>query len=220
MDAEATKIPADSFFNSPELSDITLRCGDNKIHAHKVILAQGSPYFRQLFAQKDEDKQDEVITLDGEPEALKGMLAWLYGLEYCGQDHYEYVETIDLARYPAETKTIDIWCSTAVGSKAYVLYLLALADAGTRYNVSRLVELAMERMPYALVRAHAHRDEALVRQIYAAEAPPEVKRLFAKRFVSILKDFHCKWTGKRDRESDALLLEIPQLALDAMHELL
>ncbi|KAK3634092.1 protein modification by small protein conjugation [Elasticomyces elasticus] len=156
------------FFNSPEHSDITLRSGDDEIHAHKVILAQGSPYFRQLFAQQDKDQQDETITLKGEPDALKGMLAWLYGLEYYGSDR---VENRDQARYPeGSTDVCRVWCSADAGSTAHALRRLA---PGGR-------DLAAAcRMPlrYAL----AHNDEALARKFYATDTPPELKRLFAER---------------------------------------
>ncbi|KAK3626195.1 hypothetical protein LTR56_019983 [Elasticomyces elasticus] len=182
------------FFNSPEHSDITLRSGDDEIHAHKVILAQGSPYFRQLFAQQDkvcdfhghsvvvcfekvsqpgklteiQDQQDETITLKGEPDALKGMLAWLYGLEYYGSDR---VENRDQARYPeGSTDVCRVWCSADAGSTAHALRRLA---PGGR-------DLAAAcRMPlrYAL----AHNDEALARKFYATDTPPELKRLFAER---------------------------------------
>ncbi|KAK5685411.1 Kelch-like protein 4 [Elasticomyces elasticus] len=218
MDSEATKIPADSFFNSPGLSDITLQCGDNKIHAHKVILAQGSPYFRQLFAQRDKDQQDETITLEGEPDALKGMVAWLYGLEYYGSDR---VENRDQARYPeGSTDVCRVWCSADAGSRAYVLYLLALCNAGTRYDVSRLVAEALKRMPNALRYAHVHNDEALARKFYAAGTPPELKCLFAERCVDSLRSLDHKWTGKKDVEAAAVLLKVPELALDVVYKLL
>ncbi|KAK5727381.1 hypothetical protein LTR15_003276 [Elasticomyces elasticus] len=218
MESEAIKIPAGSFFNSPEHSDITLRCGDNEIHAHKVILAQGSPYFRQLFAQQDKDQKDRAITLEGEPEALKGILAWIYGLEYYGSDR---VENRDQAGHPeGSTDVCRVWCSADAGSRAYVLYLLALCNAGTRCDVSRLVAEALKRMPNALRYARAHNDEALARKFYAKDTPPELKRLFAERCVDVLRYYAYKGTGEKDVEADAVLLKVPELALDVVYKLL
>ncbi|KAK3623946.1 hypothetical protein LTR56_021307 [Elasticomyces elasticus] len=208
-----------SFFNSPEHSDITLRCGDNEIHAHKVILAQdrhtsgSSSRSRTRF-----DQQNEAITLEGEPEALKGMLAWLYGLEYYGSDR---VENRDQASYPeGSTDVCRVWCSADAGSRAYVLYLLALCNAGTRYDVSRLVAETLKRMPNALRYARAHNDEALARKFYATDTPPELKRLFAERCVDVLRYYAYKGTGEKDVEADAVLLKVPELALDVVYKLL
>ncbi|KAK4961904.1 hypothetical protein LTR10_002397 [Elasticomyces elasticus] len=235
--SDRDQLTLSSFFNSPEHSDITLRCGDNEIHAHKVILAQGSPYFRQLFAQQDKvrdfhgrflvvcfeklpklDQKDEAITLEGEPEALKGMLAWLYGLEYYGSDR---VENRDQASYPeGSTDVCRVWCSADAGSRAYVLYLLALCNAGTRYDVSRLVAETLKRMPNALRYARAHNDEELARKFYATDTPPELKRLFAERCVDVLRYYAYKGTGEKDVEADAVLLKVPELALDVVYKLL
>lgn len=40
-----------SFFNDNTLSDVTIKFGCESIQAHKVILAQGSDYFKKMFCR-------------------------------------------------------------------------------------------------------------------------------------------------------------------------
>ncbi len=50
------------FFNSPELSDVTLKVGTKRFYAHKFVLAVNSEVFRAMFSESDwmESKQKAV----------------------------------------------------------------------------------------------------------------------------------------------------------------
>lgn len=44
-----------------ELCDIVLRVGDSKIHAHKVVLASISPYFKAMFTGNLSEKETSEV---------------------------------------------------------------------------------------------------------------------------------------------------------------
>ena len=42
----------EELFNSEQLCDVTLKVNERRIHAHRVVLATVSPYFRAMFTNK------------------------------------------------------------------------------------------------------------------------------------------------------------------------
>lgn len=73
------------YFDSPVHSDITIRFGEESIKAHKIILCQGSEYFRAaLEGDFVESKTTEIELKEDDPAAIRGVVAWLYGLRSNG----------------------------------------------------------------------------------------------------------------------------------------
>ncbi|XP_028512851.1 kelch-like protein 18 [Exaiptasia diaphana] len=62
-----------------ELCDITLKIGNLKFTAHKVVLAASSSFFRQKFSSQDEVGSYEMSLPDFlKPDAMAAMLDYLY----------------------------------------------------------------------------------------------------------------------------------------------
>lgn len=73
----------DRYYNSPVLSDVIIRIGDRRIHAHKMILSLSSPYFRSAFTGPFvESGAPEMPLHDDDPESVEGMIRYIYGVDY------------------------------------------------------------------------------------------------------------------------------------------
>ncbi|XP_066300512.1 kelch-like protein 18 [Branchiostoma lanceolatum] len=65
-----------------KLCDVTLKVGDHKFTAHRIVLAATIPYFQAMFTHDMvECKQDEISIQGIEPSALEAMVNYAY----CGQ---------------------------------------------------------------------------------------------------------------------------------------
>ncbi|XP_019629977.1 PREDICTED: kelch-like protein 18 [Branchiostoma belcheri] len=65
-----------------KLCDVTLKVGDHKFTAHRIVLAATIPYFHAMFTHDMvECKQDEISIQGIEPSALEAMVNYAY----CGQ---------------------------------------------------------------------------------------------------------------------------------------
>lgn len=63
-----------------ELCDIVLRVGDAKIHAHKVVLASISPYFKAMFTGNLSEKETSEVEFQCIDESA---LQVMYKLNAC-----------------------------------------------------------------------------------------------------------------------------------------
>lgn len=50
--------------------DVIFKVGDEKFHAHKLVLAARSPIFRSQFYQQERD-HDDIIIIDMEPKVFE-----------------------------------------------------------------------------------------------------------------------------------------------------
>ncbi|KAM0718325.1 hypothetical protein Q7P37_006657 [Cladosporium fusiforme] len=82
--SDATKTgQQESFFNNQCLSDVTITFGSESLHAHKIILAKGSTYFKKMFCGSfKEANSNEVKLCEDDPLAIHAMIRFLYGLDY------------------------------------------------------------------------------------------------------------------------------------------
>ncbi|KAK5129093.1 hypothetical protein LTR08_003913 [Meristemomyces frigidus] len=75
-------------FNKDAFSDLTLTYGTRHFHAHQLVLATQSDYFRKLCspapnALLSESAGRKTIKLEGDAEdAVEAMLRWIYTFEY------------------------------------------------------------------------------------------------------------------------------------------
>ena len=68
-----------SLFENGELTDIVIRVGDEKIKAHKAILASCSPFLRAMFTINMKESQENEIELkEVKPEVLGLMVRYMY----------------------------------------------------------------------------------------------------------------------------------------------
>uniref|UniRef100_A0A8C7EHH2 Kelch like family member 28 n=2 Tax=Nothoprocta perdicaria TaxID=30464 RepID=A0A8C7EHH2_NOTPE len=74
-----------------ELCDIILRVGDVKIHAHKVVLASISPYFKAMFTGNLSEKENSEVEFQCVDEAaLQAIVEYAYtGTVFISQDTVE-----------------------------------------------------------------------------------------------------------------------------------
>lgn len=96
-----------SYFNSSKYSDVTIHFSTGSVKAHKLVLAQGSDYFRALFESSFKVRNVRVplggmayadgmvlqeasasdIDLQGDDQyAVYGLIAYFYGLHFNGRD--------------------------------------------------------------------------------------------------------------------------------------
>ncbi|CAI6340729.1 unnamed protein product [Periconia digitata] len=78
--APATNVASSrSFADSPTLSDVTIKFGEHTFHAHKVVLAMKSDWFRAAFCGNFIESGQSEITLHGDdPDALRFVLQTAY----------------------------------------------------------------------------------------------------------------------------------------------
>jgi len=70
------------FYNSPILSDLTVRFSERAVKAHKVVLCAQSGWFRNAFEGNfEEASKSEIELLDDDADALDGVLRYCYGLD-------------------------------------------------------------------------------------------------------------------------------------------
>ena len=74
-----------------ELCDVILRVGDVKIHAHKVVLASISPYFKAMFTGNLSEKENSEVEFQCIDEtALQAIVEYAYtGTVFISQDTVE-----------------------------------------------------------------------------------------------------------------------------------
>lgn len=84
---EPCKLPPDDIrkdmqylLKSEALADVTIRCGEKKFKAHKMVLAAQSPVFRKTFeANLKERRSNDVIEIsDISPSVVSDLLYYLY----------------------------------------------------------------------------------------------------------------------------------------------
>ncbi|XP_062913206.1 kelch-like protein 18 [Mobula hypostoma] len=62
-----------------KLCDVTLRIGDHKYSAHRIVLAASIPYFHAMFTNDMiECKQDEIVMQGMDPSALEALINFAY----------------------------------------------------------------------------------------------------------------------------------------------
>ncbi|KAK0041311.1 kelch-like protein 18 [Biomphalaria pfeifferi] len=62
-----------------QLCDVTLKVGDQKLSAHRIILAATIPYFHAMFTHDMvENKQSEILMQSVEPSALEALVNFAY----------------------------------------------------------------------------------------------------------------------------------------------
>ncbi|XP_043480454.1 speckle-type POZ protein B-like [Leptopilina heterotoma] len=66
------------FINNEHLSDVTLNLGEQKIRAHKVILAAASPVFSKMFKHECKENLTNEVKIDFEYETFLNILKYIY----------------------------------------------------------------------------------------------------------------------------------------------
>lgn len=76
-------------FDDQLFSDLTIRFSGYEIKAHKAIVSQASDYFTSALAGSFCEADSNVLNLhDDNPAAVKGLIAYMYGLNLDGHGVY------------------------------------------------------------------------------------------------------------------------------------
>lgn len=77
------------FFDTDELSDITIKFSGREVRCHRIILCAASDYFKKLcgVGSRFRERGEKEIELkdDDDPDAVEAMLAYIYSFEYAEQ---------------------------------------------------------------------------------------------------------------------------------------
>ena len=200
------------YYDNKDLSDVTL-CGHHSymggsrhtttIHAHKVILAQGSSYFRDHFATSGSDHERLEIVCDDYRVAY-AMVAHLYGL------HYDFLEEEGIEQPIDPSKPQ--WQESSDRENSALIELIALAY---EFSVKTLVDSSVAKFSTYAEKLWTHDKSGfvdLVREVFSQEDEPQQEcRQIVARVVAT--NFN-KDSGEVDLPE--LVREIPDLAIEAL----
>lgn len=66
-------------YKDETLVDVTLSCGNNQVHAHRLVLSACSPYFRNMFEKQANPFHYPIVNIDNiYIEDLKLVLEFMY----------------------------------------------------------------------------------------------------------------------------------------------
>lgn len=66
-------------YKDETMVDVTLSCGNHQVHAHRLVLAACSPYFRNMFEKQANPFQYPIVNMDHiYIEDLKLVLEFMY----------------------------------------------------------------------------------------------------------------------------------------------
>ncbi|KAK4502337.1 hypothetical protein PRZ48_005762 [Zasmidium cellare] len=125
------------YFDNPKLSDVTIHFGDHEVKAHRVTLASKSGYFRKMFESEFlEASARDVRLYEDDPDALYGMLAYLYDCTYHGQrqDGKPIIRPNTLIPRPRGD-------FNGQEGREYLKYIVRVYEVADKYGVARLTTL-------------------------------------------------------------------------------
>ncbi|CAK4031032.1 BTB POZ domain [Lecanosticta acicola] len=191
------------YFDKDTYSDVTIRSGSDTIKAHKVVIAQASPYFVSCFERGFKETNQPLIDLhEDEPKAVRGMIAYAYGLHFDGKPSYDESRAIPSASDQSLAYAkfqIDLW----VVSVKYMFFSVA---GEIQYCLKDVLAslLPSAGFPECLLEAahHVYVEHAST----AAGLRPVVVMMLNEHMDRL----------KVDQRFRGFLLEIPELACDLL----
>ncbi|XP_070585343.1 kelch-like protein 18 isoform X2 [Erythrolamprus reginae] len=169
-----------------KLCDVTLKVGDHKFSAHRIVLAASIPYFHAMFTNDMmECKQDEIVMQGMDPSALEALINFAYN-GHLAIDQ-QNVQSLLMGSSFLQLQNIkDACCSflkerlhpkncLGVRQFAETMMCAVLYDAANSFVHQHFVEVSMSEeflaLPYDDVLELTSRDELHVKleeQVYEA----------------------------------------------------
>ncbi|OCT68311.1 kelch-like protein 28 [Xenopus laevis] len=120
-----------------ELCDIVLQVGDVKIHAHKVVLASVSPYFKAMFTGNLSEKENSQVEFQSVDEAaLQAIIEYAYtGTVFISQ---ETVESLLPAANLLQMKLVLKECCAFLESQLDVANCIGISRFAETYGCHEL----------------------------------------------------------------------------------
>lgn len=185
---------------------MTIDCQGHEIKAHKIILSQASKYFRLVLETEPHGRPQSTMTLVGDdPQHIRSMVAWLYGLHFDGAMNLLRVKpasTVGLMGFNYVRYSIDLYVTAG---KYLVLSLQHAIAADLRGNLNVLCRTAWF-FPYI---------DMVAKQVYLAHT--EAARPLRTHVVGVLGDIFEKLDGAEDvQRFKKLMKDIPELSWDLL----
>ncbi|XP_013917355.1 PREDICTED: kelch-like protein 18 [Thamnophis sirtalis] len=169
-----------------KLCDVTLKVGDHKFSAHRIVLAASIPYFHAMFTNDMmECKQDEIVMQGMDPSALEALINFAYN-GHLAIDQQNVQSLLMGASFLQLQNIKDACCSflkerlhpkncLGVRQFAETMMCAVLYDAANSFVHQHFVEVSMSEeflaLPYEDVLELTSRDELHVKleeQVYEA----------------------------------------------------
>ncbi|XP_060540641.1 kelch-like protein 18 isoform X2 [Pantherophis guttatus] len=169
-----------------KLCDVTLKVGDHKFSAHRIVLAASIPYFHAMFTNDMmECKQDEIVMQGMDPSALEALINFAYN-GHLAIDQQNVQSLLMGASFLQLQNIKDACCSflkerlhpkncLGVRQFAETMMCAVLYDAANSFVHQHFVEVSMSEeflaLPYDDVLELTSRDELHVKleeQVYEA----------------------------------------------------
>ncbi|XP_046665658.1 BTB/POZ domain-containing protein 9 isoform X1 [Homalodisca vitripennis] len=158
-----------------DYSDIILKVDDQKFHAHKVILAARSEYFRALlFGGMRESKQSEIELKGTSIDAFKGLLRYIYTGHMSLAPLKEEV-VLDILGLAHQYGFVDL--ETAISD--FLRQALSLTNVCAIFDAARLYQLHyLTRVCASFMDSHAM--QLITHETFAQLTPGGLKELLER----------------------------------------
>mmetsp|Transcript_25787 Transcript_25787/g.41442 ORF Transcript_25787/g.41442 Transcript_25787/m.41442 type:complete len:430 (+) Transcript_25787:61-1350(+) len=170
-------------------TDVTLKCQDVEIEAHKAILASSSEVFAAMFNHKMRESLDNAVEIGGlEPEVLTLLIKYIYTEEL--PEEYDEINLL-LAADEYQIKRLSILCMQTLGRKLNAENVLDIMQ--TAHKLSHIPEaVSLKKM---CMKLFANEAEEITSQ--------KSFERFAGSNVSLTKELLLYMAPPRDSPSNA-----------------
>lgn len=126
-------------FNNERFSDVSITVGNNRFHAHKIILAEGSAVFDKMLSSGFiESDRDEIEITDIDPGIVEILLCYVYG---CLEDiSIEYIFDVFRAADRYEIVGLRGLCLKRMISEINLSSLFDFWNVAEFYSCEELIE--------------------------------------------------------------------------------
>ncbi|XP_052805467.1 kelch-like protein 18 isoform X2 [Mya arenaria] len=124
-----------------KLCDVTLKVGDRKFRAHRIVLAASIPYFHAMFTHDMvESKQDEISMQGIDPNALESLVNFAYnGRVEIDQNN---VQSLLVAASFLHLQSVKDACCNFLNKRLHPTNCLGVRSFADQYMCTGLVEAA------------------------------------------------------------------------------
>ncbi|GAB1603448.1 kelch-like protein 18 [Argonauta hians] len=124
-----------------KLCDVTLKVGDQKFTAHRIILAATIPYFHSMFTHDMvESKQDEILMHGIESSALESLVNFAYNGRL--EININTVQSLLVASCFLQLQCVKEACCNFLKTRLHPQNCLGIRSFGEQYMCPSLVEAA------------------------------------------------------------------------------
>ncbi|GIY55984.1 protein roadkill [Caerostris darwini] len=138
-----------SLMHNDENTDVSLKIGDEIVHAHWSILCARSPYFKNMYRiQKKEDPKNSVVITDISAKAIREFVAFLYTgiFEDVLYENTNLDEVYDLYRAADKYEVLDLrkYCGYSLMARISVENAVQILNWADIHNDKEVKTAAMD----------------------------------------------------------------------------